>query len=196
MAGTMKLRYADGRGISETIRITLAAAGKIEMLDDVRYPVDVSLFAKGIDFACPAFAEAKTKGVHTANMDRMPVLEVDGAIIGGSMPIARLVAKRVGLYGKTDLEAALIDQTMENVSDIQATYGPAKAKGEADLAEWFKTTFPAWLAKLEKTLGANGNQEGAAAAVATCPKLVSIVERVAGLPGVVTYLAARKETPL
>jgi hypothetical protein len=31
MAGTMKLRYADGRGISETIRITLAAAGKIEV---------------------------------------------------------------------------------------------------------------------------------------------------------------------
>ena len=31
MAGTMKLRYVDGRGVAETVRITLAAAGKSEV---------------------------------------------------------------------------------------------------------------------------------------------------------------------
>ena len=31
MAGTMKLRYVDGRGIAETIRVMLAAAGKSEV---------------------------------------------------------------------------------------------------------------------------------------------------------------------
>ena len=32
------------------------------MIEDVRYPVDLSLFPKGVDFAIPAFAEAKEAG--------------------------------------------------------------------------------------------------------------------------------------
>ncbi|XP_038079039.1 hematopoietic prostaglandin D synthase-like [Patiria miniata] len=49
---------------------------------------------------------------------QVPVLEVDGKMIGQTKAILRYLAKEFGLYGKTPLEAAYIDQAMDTVEDI------------------------------------------------------------------------------
>jgi glutathione S-transferase len=43
------------------------------------------------------------------NLDRLPILEVDGVAIGQSKAIERFVAAKVGLLGASPIEAAHID---------------------------------------------------------------------------------------
>ena len=50
----------------------------------VRYPVDPSKFAQGIEVAIPEFGVAKAAGRHDANMGRLPVMEVEGRSIGNT----------------------------------------------------------------------------------------------------------------
>ena len=47
----------------------------------------------------------------------MPVLEVDGKTISQSMAIARFLARRYKLAGKTDLEEAEADAIVDFMSD-------------------------------------------------------------------------------
>ncbi|XP_038068552.1 hematopoietic prostaglandin D synthase-like [Patiria miniata] len=49
---------------------------------------------------------------------QLPALEVDGKLIGQTKACLRYLAKEFGLYGKTSLEAAYIDQAMDMVEDI------------------------------------------------------------------------------
>mmetsp|Transcript_33613 Transcript_33613/g.79588 ORF Transcript_33613/g.79588 Transcript_33613/m.79588 type:complete len:205 (+) Transcript_33613:1-615(+) len=202
----------------------LAASGKLEMLDDVRYPIDISKISGGIQAAAPEFHAAREAGQHDANMNRIPTLEVEGISIGNTAAIERFVAKRIGMYGKTDLEAALIDQTCENIADISADFikakggpGPAGAeKGD----EWLKTKLPEWAAKLEKSIGSNTGfavgegtttqadvriyyfihgyfdaKEAVLEGFKDSPKCMAIATRIAADPLVVSYLAGRKVTP-
>ena len=185
-------------------------------LDDVRYPLDASRFPEGIDIAIPDYAIARGKGLHDANMGRLPVMEVEGITIGNTAPCERLVAKRLGMQGKDDLEAALIDQCCENIADISAAY--QKEKGD-DAGAWLTTKMPEWAAKLEKSIGANSgyavgeattqadvrvynlmreyfDAPEAKTAFAATPKLLAIADRIAAIPAVVAYLAARKVTAI
>ena len=48
---------------------------------------------------------------------QVPVLEVDGIVLGHSMAIARYLARRHNLVGKTDLEAAQADMIVDCMID-------------------------------------------------------------------------------
>lgn len=52
-------------------------------------------------------------------MGQMPVLEVDGKRVSQSMPIARYIAKRVGLVGDDDWEDLLIDSVAAHFNDYR-----------------------------------------------------------------------------
>ena len=120
--------------------------------------------SQGIEVAAPGFAAAKKDGSLTANMNRAPVLVVGGESIGQSTAIERLVARRLGMYGDSDLEGAKIDMIVEHIADIKKTYSDAKkakkAMGDEGKEEkcpvdaWFEEAAPAWFGKLELCLGA------------------------------------------
>lgn len=48
----------------------------------------------------------------------MPVMEVDGKRFDQSIAICRLIAKRVGLSGTTDLEDFEIDSIVYTINDL------------------------------------------------------------------------------
>jgi len=65
----------------------------------------------GIAAACPDFVAAKEAGKMVANMNRMPVMVIDGTPIGQIAVIKRILAKRLGLLGDTDLEGKFSHKT-------------------------------------------------------------------------------------
>ena len=54
----------------------------------------------------------------TTPTGEVPLLEVDGKVLHGSKPIARFLAKRFGLAGDNDLQAAELDGTIDFLSDF------------------------------------------------------------------------------
>ena len=72
----------------------------------------------------------------------MPVLEVDDQVITESNTINRYVGKLAGLYPKDDWQAALVDEVMDAIEDIQveieetiALAPKAKRKAREELSE-------------------------------------------------------------
>lgn len=59
----------------------------------------------------------------------MPVLEVEGKIIAHSNTINRYVGKLAGLYPKDDIQAALVDEVMDAVEDVNYKLGTTMAMG-------------------------------------------------------------------
>jgi glutathione S-transferase len=98
---SLKLSYFNARGVIEPTRIMLAIA-KVPY-EDFRFPVDFATFSK------PEFDAAKASGAFAINMDRVPLLEINGVAISQSKSIDRYIARRYGFAGTTDLEAAQID---------------------------------------------------------------------------------------
>jgi glutathione S-transferase len=97
---TLKLTYFDyhgGRG--EPARLVLAMAG-IPFEDDRVDPAD-----------WPRLKAEKPFGA-------LPVLEVDGRVLAQSNAINRYVGKLAGLYPSDPWDAALCDETMEAVEDV------------------------------------------------------------------------------
>jgi len=105
------LTYFDGRGLAEVLRTIFVTAG--------RFPgdgfQDVRLSREG-------FNEAKGKGDLKANLNRMPVLNHNGNVIGQSSAIARYLARQFGMMGTSDFEAAQIDALCEHIVDIKGAY--------------------------------------------------------------------------
>ncbi len=66
-----------------------------------------------------------------APFGQLPVLEVDGVIMGQSMTIARYLAKKFGLAGATDMEHALADMYVDSVSDLFTAYIPIFYESDA-----------------------------------------------------------------
>merc|ERR1712137_139126 len=218
MAAKPELKYFNLRGVAEGVRLLFAAANKYDELKDTRFDVDVSKFSEGVNVASPAFAEAREAGILKPNMNRAPVMIVDGVTVGQSFAIERLSARRLGLYGANDIEGALIDMIGEHILDIRKAYQTAKAKGEEDVASWFSDKLPEWMDKLEATLGNQGyavggslswadvklyhfvneyfdNPEPLRATLKVCPKIEASVKAVADLPGIKAYYASRPVTP-
>ena len=154
------LRYFDARGAAEVSRVLL----KISNVDfeDFRFPIRVK---EGGGFETPEFNDAKKEGEFRINMDRVPILEIDGKMsIGQSRSIERYVANICNLMGDNEEEKALIDCITENVRDIKDRWGKIRSTGgfgpneEKDklIEKWFKGgEFAEWLQKLEKSLPEN-----------------------------------------
>ena len=96
---TYKLYYFNARGGAEIIRLIFAQAG-------VAYE-DVRLTSE-------QWAEFKPRTPYGA----MPVLEVDGKMLGGSQPIARYLAKQFGMAGEDDFSSAILDGAVDASNDI------------------------------------------------------------------------------
>lgn len=107
------LTYFDGRGLAEVSRTLLATAGRFpgQGFTDVRL--------SGEEFA--ALRDSGT-GDLAANLNRTPVLNHNGLVIGESKAIARYLSKQLGLFGANDADAAKIDAICEHIVDIQAAY--------------------------------------------------------------------------
>ena len=96
---TYKLYYFNSKGSAEPVRLIFAQAG-------VAYE-DVRLTSE-------QWAEFKPRTPYGA----MPVLEVDGKMLGGSQPIARYLTKQFGMAGEDDFSSAILDGAVDASNDI------------------------------------------------------------------------------
>lgn len=144
--------------------------------------------------------EAEDNGELSSNLGRCPVLVVDGVHeIGQNKAIERFLARRLGLYGANDIEAARIDCALEHLIDAKADPSlllelEGYAEGKGCLVGSSLSIADALLFVAAKgSTWPHGAPNWAAAAVSRCPKLSACVAAVEAHPGMVAYLAARKE---
>ncbi|KAI1711874.1 glutathione S-transferase 1 [Ditylenchus destructor] len=105
MAPSYKLHYFDVRGFGEPIRLFLHYHGL--KFEDVRYPLPNQPDQSKWQAMKPKTPQGK-----------LPVLEVDGKMLGQSLAISRYLAKKHGLAGKDDWEQAKIDELADFSRDI------------------------------------------------------------------------------
>jgi len=203
-----------GFGAPYHIRLMFIVADRIDELDTSEsFALDFSKMSDGIVAACPDFIAAKTAGKLNANMDRMPVMVVDGVPIGQIAVIKKLLASRFDLYGATDLEAAQCDMVLFHLLDIKQDYNLTKKIGDDAVEKWFKVKLPEWMIKLEASITGSefavgskislgdielyifvkcffDNLDAAAASIEACPQIKRSVKLVADLPSVATHLAS------
>ena len=154
----IKLIYFAARGVAEVSRILLKVSGI--PFEDVRYPFTPK--PEG-GYSRPEFDADCQAGLFAVNMDRLPILEVNGLKIGQSRAIERYVANRGHLFGSSDEERALIDCVVESIRDIREKYSairyrPASPEKDEALAKWLREDLVDWLKKLEKSLPVNESQ--------------------------------------
>ncbi|XP_064391111.1 glutathione S-transferase 1-like [Halichondria panicea] len=92
----------------------------------------------------------------------MPVLEVDGKMLGGSGSIQRYLAEKFGLAGSNDFENAEIDSIIDAIGDLAQELGKLHSEKDeakkAELVEKMKTeTFPKFLGIFEKLISNNAS---------------------------------------
>ena len=145
----VELKYFKIAGVAETIRMVMAL-GECEWTESA-WPIDFSKFPPSgpspeyVAVAAPKFAEAKAAGELVANCGRAPVVVIDGKdTIGQSKTIERYLARRLGVMGSSEIEAAQIDMITEHVRDIKDKYQKAKADKDQK-AEYFAKTLPTFM---------------------------------------------------
>lgn len=153
------VRYFDARGAMETARLLMVLGG--QPFTEDRWALD---FAKiGVENMSPGMAAARQEGKLAANLDRAPILVVDGTHdIGQSKSIERFIARRLGLFGSNDVEAARIDSFGEHVRDIRDKYAKARnTEGEEErkraLSGFFRDTLPEMLRLIERVCDGSGS---------------------------------------
>lgn len=140
-----KLLYFNGKGKGEGIRYIFAAAG--QKYEDFR-------------FSSEQWPSLKAN----TPFGQVPVLEVteeggERVTIAQSTAIARYLANKFGLAGKSDLEKARADQVVDQINDLfnqwsQALYyEPDEARKKEKLDKFFAETFPNNVVLFEKLLG-------------------------------------------
>jgi glutathione S-transferase len=99
-SSTYKLIYFAGRGLAETSRMVLKAAG--QEFEDYRYPITM----KDGQYERPEWEADKSKYTY----EKIPVLEIDGGkyTIAQSKAIERFLARRFNMFGNNEYEAAMI----------------------------------------------------------------------------------------
>ena len=135
---TYKLTYFNLRGRAEVSRLIFVAAG--QEFEDVRIERDQWPTIKP-----------------TAPLGQLPVLVVDGVQIPQSVAIARFLAKKFNLAGKTDVEQAQADVVVDTVGDLIAAYVPVRREQDENkkkelLDKFLAEDLPKQLGNLE-TLG-------------------------------------------
>ena len=150
----LELTYFNGRGLAETSRIVLALAG--QPYKDTRYPLKVIDFSK-YSFERHEFDEDKKAGRFVKSLGKVPFLRTGGKVICQSKAIERYLARRFGMMGATEEEAAQIDAFCEHIRDIKTTYqAPRKMKEgmqkTESLQKFFQETLPDHLKAIEESL--------------------------------------------
>lgn len=163
---SLRLKYFDARGAAELSRIML----RVHHIpfEDVRYPVKP--VGNG-EYSTEQFQEEKKVGSFSANMGRLPILEINEISIGQSQAIERYIASICDLMGSTKEESAIIDCIVNNVQNIKDEWAHiSKIGGFAPNAhknglrqKWVcEGEFSSWLQKLENSLpvslGQNNSQ--------------------------------------
>jgi len=199
-----KLVYFNGRGRAETIRLVFAAAG-IKYEDKRIEKTD-----------WPAFKPTTPWG-------SVPILEVDGKVVGQSLAIARLVAKEGGLVGKNAVEGGQIDAIVDTVTDIRekafAMHFAPEGTKDALIKDFVDKTLPAVMPNLEKAAATNPDKSGFFVGtklsladihffavfeaikgnmpnvLSTHPTLTKLYDKVATSPKVAEYIKKRPQTP-
>jgi len=146
MAPKYKLFYFDARGRAEPTRWCFAYGGTD--YEDVRINKP--------DW--PAMKASTPFG-------QLPYLEVDGKPLAQSLTICRFVARKNGLVGKDDFEAAQADALVDYVADaakgLAALHSESDEKKKSAIKEAFiKEGVQPFLKGLERHLQSNNNGEG------------------------------------
>lgn len=164
-ANKFQLKYFDIKGAAEGSRLLFAIAG--EDYEDARFALTPGKMES------PAFDAAKEAGDLAANLDRAPVLVApDGTTIGQSRAVERFLARRFGLMGESEEDAAVVDCLAEHCRDVKdaqmrkrfSMFVKDRTEEEKakDRTEWFETDMPAMLAKIEASVRLTSRAEGCA----------------------------------
>ena len=201
MSPQVKLTYFNVRGRGEPARLLLAYGGI--KFEDCRLT--------------PAFQDpAEWQKLKPSTPYRsLPLLDWDGTCIAQSMAVARFIARKVGLAGRNDLEAAQIDEIIDAINDLlNASAKVFFSKDEAEKKKFATETIPAGLANIEARLVSRGGQflVGNAFSWAdlhvfdfcsnlpdkSCldklPKIKSLTERVGQIPNIKCWVESRPKT--
>jgi len=178
---SLKLCYFNGRGLAEISRMLLGVAGV--NYEDKRYAIEVLDNGKSFpqNLAKPEMEADANAGKFECNLGRLPILEVDGAAIGGSKAVARYISNTYGLMGANGVEAAQIDCVVEIVGDIFTAFDKAE-----DKENWFSGSGTAqgdrqlqwYLQQLEKVVGSQGYAVGSSVSYAD----VTLFNKLGDLP--------------
>lgn len=198
---TYKLTYFKGKGRAEVCRQILAAAD--QPFDDVRLERE-------------KWMELKPN----TPFGQLPLLEFDDTLLAQSNAMARLLAKRFDLAGKTDVEQAVADMIVDSNEDmarplLAATFEPDEAKKAEMKKKFVADVLPKYLENMEKLLKSNGGGDGylvgdgltwADIHFAHCaswlkdadwshfPKLKALAQRVEAYPGIAQWIKKRPES--
>ena len=202
---TYKLYYFNARGNAEVIRLVFAQAG-------VQYE-DIRLNSE-------QWAEFKPKTPYGV----MPVLDIDGKIVGGSMPIARYLAKQYGLDGGDDMARLILEGAADAIEDFKkkmtAMHFEKDEEKKATLKkELGETVLPPFLGAMEKLAASNTCEDGwfygakvsyvdfqfthvmgyiqpdVPTILDKFPALKKLTESVVKLPNIAKWIKERPETP-
>ena len=105
------LTYFNGRGLAEIPRTIFATAGYFpgNGYSDVRLSQE-------------QFEEKRGTGDLAKNLNRVPVLNHNGFVLGQSTAISRYLGRHFGLYGRNAEEAAEVDAMLAHVDDVKSAY--------------------------------------------------------------------------
>jgi len=204
-----KLHYFNMRARAELARLVFAYAGVD--YDDVRVSYEG-------DDKIGDWSDIKAR----APFGQLPVLEVDGVIMGQSMTIARYLAKKFGLAGATDMEHALADMYVDSVSDLFTAYIPIfyesdAAKKAQMLSDLVNKNIVPHVTRVESQLEKNGGLylvgksftwadlahldflsnyvDQYPEILKNAPLMKSLLERLANVPNVKKWIGTRPKTP-
>ena len=199
-----KLYYFNSRGSAEVARLVLAQA-EVEY-EDVR-------------ISSEEWAEFKPKTPYSV----LPVLEVDGQLMSGSLAIARYLARQYGLAGDSDKTRLILEGAEDAITDFSkkmaAMYFEKDEAKKAELKkELIETVTPKCFGGLEKVAASNNCAEGwfygptvsyvdfqimhtveyiqfqGPNFLDTYPALKKLVENVKKLPNIAKWLKERPQT--
>lgn len=199
-----KLYYFNARGGAEVIRFIFAQAG-------VAYE-DIRLTSE-------QWAEFKPKTPYGV----MPVLDIDGKIVGGSNPIARYLARQFGLAGEDEMAQLILGGAEDAIDDLKskltATFYEKDEEKKAELKKNFaENVIPKFFGALEKLAASNNCAQGwfygpkvsyvdfyftnmldfiqqnTPNALDGYPALKKLTENVKALPNIAKWIKERPET--
>jgi len=121
------------------------------------------LHAGNFDFEDHRIPISEWPGEHKAGttFGQLPMLRWDGVELAQSMAIARFVARRAGLAGKTDMEFVQADMVACHYEDVwtklpKMMFAKSQEERETLVKEYLGEFLPKWLDPLEKLLKKRG----------------------------------------